>query len=154
MVLDPGVRVEHAGGNSTRKAPYRKVLNHHRSTLRFYCRRYASDPRIVLAPVVSDGITLLLIAFMLAISAASLPVQLGKDVEIINPENDPRYRDAAGFALLSRFACWALPGYVATKGGKKQREVKGGEDVGYEFALRPAKDTWVVVAGQRGALKF
>jgi uncharacterized membrane protein len=36
-------------------------------------------PLIVLAPVVTDGITLLLVGFMLAISAASLPVQLGKD---------------------------------------------------------------------------
>lgn len=36
-------------------------------------------PLIVLAPIVSDGITMLLIAFMLAISAASLLVQLGKD---------------------------------------------------------------------------
>ena len=36
-------------------------------------------PLIVLAPVVTDGITLLLVAFMLALSAASLPVQLGKD---------------------------------------------------------------------------
>jgi uncharacterized membrane protein len=36
-------------------------------------------PLIFLAPVVTDGITLLLIGFMLALSAASLPVQLGKD---------------------------------------------------------------------------
>jgi uncharacterized membrane protein len=36
-------------------------------------------PLIVLAPIVTDGITLLLVGFMLAISAASLPVQLGKD---------------------------------------------------------------------------
>jgi uncharacterized membrane protein len=36
-------------------------------------------PLIVLAPIVSDGITMLLIAFMLALSAASLLVQLGKD---------------------------------------------------------------------------
>jgi uncharacterized membrane protein len=36
-------------------------------------------PLIVLAPIVADGITMLLIAFMLAISAASLLVQLGKD---------------------------------------------------------------------------
>lgn len=36
-------------------------------------------PLIVLAPVVTDGITLLLIGFMLALSAASLIVQLGKD---------------------------------------------------------------------------
>lgn len=36
-------------------------------------------PLLILAPVVTDGITLLLIAFMLALSAASLPVQFGKD---------------------------------------------------------------------------
>jgi uncharacterized membrane protein len=36
-------------------------------------------PLVVLAPIVTDGITLLLIGFMLALSAASLPVQLGKD---------------------------------------------------------------------------
>ena len=36
-------------------------------------------PLIGLAPVVTDGITLPLVGFMLAISAASLPVQLGKD---------------------------------------------------------------------------
>ncbi|WP_123027879.1 DUF2339 domain-containing protein, partial [Mycolicibacterium stellerae] len=36
-------------------------------------------PLIVLAPIVSDGVTLLLIAFMLAISAASLLAALGKD---------------------------------------------------------------------------
>ncbi|CAN5436015.1 DUF2339 domain-containing protein [soil metagenome] len=36
-------------------------------------------PLIVLAPIVTDGITLTLVAFMLALSAVSLPVQLGKD---------------------------------------------------------------------------
>jgi uncharacterized membrane protein len=36
-------------------------------------------PLIILAPAITDGITLLLIGFMLALSAASLPVQLGKD---------------------------------------------------------------------------
>jgi hypothetical protein len=36
-------------------------------------------PLLVLAPVVTDGVTLLLIAFLLALSAASLPVQLGRD---------------------------------------------------------------------------
>ncbi len=36
-------------------------------------------PLIVLAPIVADGITMMLIAFMLAIAAASLLVQLGKD---------------------------------------------------------------------------
>ncbi|MED5814542.1 DUF2339 domain-containing protein [Mycolicibacterium sp. 050232] len=36
-------------------------------------------PLIALAPVVTDGITLLLIGFMLALSAAALPVQFGRD---------------------------------------------------------------------------
>jgi uncharacterized membrane protein len=36
-------------------------------------------PLLVLAPVVVGGITLLLVSFMLALAAASLPVQLGKD---------------------------------------------------------------------------
>ncbi len=36
-------------------------------------------PLAVLAPVVADGFSLLLIGFMLALSAASLPVQLGRD---------------------------------------------------------------------------
>ncbi|KUI01027.1 DUF2339 domain-containing protein, partial [Mycobacterium sp. IS-3022] len=36
-------------------------------------------PLLVLAPVVVGGVTLLLVAFMLALSAASLPVQLGRD---------------------------------------------------------------------------
>lgn len=36
-------------------------------------------PLAVLAPVVADGVSLLLIGFMLALSVASLPVQLGKD---------------------------------------------------------------------------
>lgn len=36
-------------------------------------------PLIVLAPIVTDGITLLLVGFMLALAAVSLPVQIGKD---------------------------------------------------------------------------
>jgi O-methyltransferase len=32
--------------------------------------------------------------------------------------SDPRDRDDAGYKLTVRFARWALPGYVATKGGK------------------------------------
>ncbi|QZH63822.1 DUF2339 domain-containing protein [Mycolicibacterium farcinogenes] len=36
-------------------------------------------PLVVLAPVVTDGVTLLLIGFMLALSAATLPLQFGRD---------------------------------------------------------------------------
>lgn len=51
VVYDPLAEVTHMIGGSTRSAPYRKVLNHHRSALRFYRRRYARDPRIVLLPL-------------------------------------------------------------------------------------------------------
>ena len=33
--------------------------------------------------------------------------------------DDPRRLDAAGFGLVSRFAAWALPGYLASKPGKR-----------------------------------
>ncbi|MGE2737529.1 DUF2339 domain-containing protein, partial [Mycolicibacterium vaccae] len=36
-------------------------------------------PVLVLAPIVTDGITFLLIGFMLALAAVSLPVQIGRD---------------------------------------------------------------------------
>jgi N-acetylglucosaminyl-diphospho-decaprenol L-rhamnosyltransferase len=53
VVYDPGAEVTHMLGGSTRSAPYRKVWNHHRSALRFYRRRYAGDPRLLLLPVVA-----------------------------------------------------------------------------------------------------
>jgi N-acetylglucosaminyl-diphospho-decaprenol L-rhamnosyltransferase len=55
-VLEPRAIVEHVVGGSTRSAPYRKVLDHHRSTLRFYRRRYARDPRLVLLPLVAAAL--------------------------------------------------------------------------------------------------
>jgi N-acetylglucosaminyl-diphospho-decaprenol L-rhamnosyltransferase len=64
VVFDPGALVVHRVGGSTRHAPYRKVVNHHRSALRFYRRRYGRDPRIVLVPLVG--------AFLLARGLASL----------------------------------------------------------------------------------
>jgi N-acetylglucosaminyl-diphospho-decaprenol L-rhamnosyltransferase len=57
VVYDPGAEVTHILGGSTRSAPYRKVWNHHRSALRFYCRRYARDPRLLLAPAVALFLT-------------------------------------------------------------------------------------------------
>jgi N-acetylglucosaminyl-diphospho-decaprenol L-rhamnosyltransferase len=53
VVYDPGAEVTHILGGSTRSAPYRKVWNHHRSALRFYRRRYAGDPRLLLLPLVA-----------------------------------------------------------------------------------------------------
>jgi N-acetylglucosaminyl-diphospho-decaprenol L-rhamnosyltransferase len=64
VVYDPGAEVTHILGGSTRSAPYRKVWNHHRSALRFYRRRYARDPRVLLLPVVA--------LFLLARGLASL----------------------------------------------------------------------------------
>lgn len=56
VVLEPRAIVDHAVGGSTRSVPYRKVLDHHRSTLRFYRRRYAGDPRLALLPVVAAAL--------------------------------------------------------------------------------------------------
>ena len=58
VVFDPLAEVKHVVGGSTASAPYRKVWNHHRSALRFYCRRYARDPRLVMAPVVAAFLVL------------------------------------------------------------------------------------------------
>ena len=43
VVLDPAAEVFHREGGSTRHAPFRKVYNHHRSALRFYCRYHDRD---------------------------------------------------------------------------------------------------------------
>jgi N-acetylglucosaminyl-diphospho-decaprenol L-rhamnosyltransferase len=64
VVFDPMAEVKHVVGGSTRSAPYRKVVHHHTSAFRFYCRRYAGDPRLVLAPLVA--------AFLAVRGAASL----------------------------------------------------------------------------------
>jgi N-acetylglucosaminyl-diphospho-decaprenol L-rhamnosyltransferase len=58
VVFDPLAEVKHVVGGSTRSAPYRKVVHHHASALRFYCRRYARDPRLVMAPVVAAFLVL------------------------------------------------------------------------------------------------
>jgi N-acetylglucosaminyl-diphospho-decaprenol L-rhamnosyltransferase len=64
VVFDPLAEVKHVVGGSTRSVPYRKVVYHHTSAFRFYCRRYAGDPRLVLAPLVA--------AFLAARGVASL----------------------------------------------------------------------------------
>src|SRR5262249_11662527 len=45
--------------------------------------------------------------------------QLAKLVRTRLLSKDPRAVDAAGFGLVSRFARWALPGYVPSKPGKR-----------------------------------
>jgi N-acetylglucosaminyl-diphospho-decaprenol L-rhamnosyltransferase len=57
VVYDGQAHVEHTVGGSTRSAPYRKVLDHHRSSFRFYRHRYAGDPRLLLAPLVAALLT-------------------------------------------------------------------------------------------------
>ena len=69
VVLEPRAIVDHVGGGSTRAAPYRKVLNHHRSTLRFYRRRYAHDPRLALVPLVAAA---LLVRAVLSVARTAL----------------------------------------------------------------------------------
>jgi len=71
VVYDPSAEVTHILGGSTRSAPYRKVWNHHRSALRFYCRRYARDPRLLLAPVVALFLALRGLASLARTAAAN-----------------------------------------------------------------------------------
>jgi N-acetylglucosaminyl-diphospho-decaprenol L-rhamnosyltransferase len=64
VVFDGAARVEHTVGGSTRRRPFRKVADHHRSALRFYVRHYRRDPRLLLTPAVA--------AFLTARAAVSL----------------------------------------------------------------------------------
>jgi N-acetylglucosaminyl-diphospho-decaprenol L-rhamnosyltransferase len=65
IVLDPSVAIGHRGGGSTRHAPFRKVINHHRSALRFYCRYRRRDPWFVFAPVIALGLVVRALASLL-----------------------------------------------------------------------------------------
>jgi N-acetylglucosaminyl-diphospho-decaprenol L-rhamnosyltransferase len=56
VVFEPRAVAVHDIGGSTSSAPYRKVFNHHRSALRFYRRRFAGDPRLILLPLVAVGL--------------------------------------------------------------------------------------------------
>jgi N-acetylglucosaminyl-diphospho-decaprenol L-rhamnosyltransferase len=57
IVFDGRSHVEHTVGGSTKFRPYHKVLDHHRSALRFYVRRTRNDPRIALTPLVAGFLT-------------------------------------------------------------------------------------------------
>jgi N-acetylglucosaminyl-diphospho-decaprenol L-rhamnosyltransferase len=63
VVFDGAADVEHTVGGSTRSRPYGKVVDHHRSALRFYVRHYRRDPRLLLTPAVA--------AFLLARACVS-----------------------------------------------------------------------------------
>lgn len=56
VIYEPSVAIRHREGGSTRFAPFRKVVNHHRSALRFYCVYHRRDPWILLAPAVAAGL--------------------------------------------------------------------------------------------------
>lgn len=56
VVLDPSVEIRHREGGSTRHAPFRKVFNHHRSALRFYCDYHRRSPQLALAPLIAAGL--------------------------------------------------------------------------------------------------
>jgi N-acetylglucosaminyl-diphospho-decaprenol L-rhamnosyltransferase len=57
VVFEPGARVVHAQGVSSDLAPYRMIVEHHRSMLRFY-RRTSRGPAAALLPVVAAGLAL------------------------------------------------------------------------------------------------
>ncbi len=55
VVLDPSVEIRHRESGSTRHAPFRKVHNHHSSTLRFYVDYNWRSLWIVFTPLVAAG---------------------------------------------------------------------------------------------------
>ena len=55
VAFEPAARVVHVQGVSTDLAPYRMIVEHHRSLLRFYCRTTAGVGR-ALTPVVALGL--------------------------------------------------------------------------------------------------
>ncbi|MGH9178757.1 MAG: glycosyltransferase family 2 protein [Acidimicrobiales bacterium] len=57
VVFEPEARVVHAQGVSSDLAPYRMIVEHHRSLLRFY-RRTSTGPAAALLPVVAAGLAL------------------------------------------------------------------------------------------------
>ncbi|QIS12693.1 glycosyltransferase family 2 protein [Nocardia arthritidis] len=56
VVVDPAVEIRHREGGSTRHAPFRKVFNHHRSALRFYCDYHRRSVWLLAAPLVAAGL--------------------------------------------------------------------------------------------------
>jgi N-acetylglucosaminyl-diphospho-decaprenol L-rhamnosyltransferase len=57
VAFEPAARVIHAQGVSSDLRPYRMIVEHHRSLLRFW-RRTTTGPRAALAPVVAVGLGL------------------------------------------------------------------------------------------------
>jgi len=55
VAFEPAARVMHAQGISTDLRPYRMIVEHHRSLLRFW-RRTTTGPRAALVPVVAVGL--------------------------------------------------------------------------------------------------
>src|SRR4030095_5011172 len=83
----PLAEVKHVVGGSTRSAPYAKVVHHHRSALRFYCRRYAGDPRLVMAPLVAGFLAVLALA-SLARAAVAQRREAGRERPLAGPGPD------------------------------------------------------------------
>lgn len=55
VAFEPEARVVHAQGVSTGQRPYRMIVEHHRSLLRFW-RRTTTGPRAAMVPVVAVGL--------------------------------------------------------------------------------------------------
>jgi N-acetylglucosaminyl-diphospho-decaprenol L-rhamnosyltransferase len=81
-------------GGSTRSAPYRKVVHHHTSAFRFYCRRYARDPRLVLAPLVAGFLAVRGVA-SLARAVAGRRHEAGRERPLAGPPPDELGRPQA-----------------------------------------------------------
>jgi GT2 family glycosyltransferase len=52
VAVEPGGRVTHIQGVSTDRHPYRMILEHHKSLVRFASKRWTGARRVLLAPAV------------------------------------------------------------------------------------------------------
>lgn len=56
VLLDGRAVAVHHGSGSSQSVPYRTIGRHHRSMLRFFTKRYAGRPHVVLVPLVAAGL--------------------------------------------------------------------------------------------------
>lgn len=75
VVFDPAATVMHKVGGSTKSAPYRKVINHHKSAVRFFWRRHEKSPFIVLTPLVA---LMLVVRGLASLAAVAVRQKLGR----------------------------------------------------------------------------
>jgi N-acetylglucosaminyl-diphospho-decaprenol L-rhamnosyltransferase len=94
IVFDPLAEVKHVVGGWNHRAPPHQIVPPHASAFRFYCRRYAGDPRLVLAPLVAAFLALRGV-FSLARAVAARRREAGRERPLAGPPPDELGRPQA-----------------------------------------------------------